>query len=566
MTRHLLARGAGGEETSTVGALRPRPTPEVPLSPSVRPAAVPAALVALLTLPAAAVAGELQAVSSLSSTCDPSTTGTVLSGPGVDTPLVAALAAGSSAVTIDGVRVGAGEVLWAPLPARAGTERPFAVSCPETAGDTRYEIRLHPIPALPTSYVGAVGSDAVSTLPFTLTRPATVVADVVTEDGAVTVDGAPVDSATPVAVRLGTRSGTGTVTIARRDGFPIWEARLRALPATVSNLRFPSPFTNATPRAIGSVDLDEPSRLEVTVLPPTGELVVARPLAPTDLPAGTVPVAWDGRNLRGIATPDGSYRVRVRSEDATGRRTEVLAPVTLDRTGPAVTAGRVSVTLPQSVQLFAEDLQSGVAEVRVAVPASAGGSARTITAVQTAPSPTTPGTPQPRLRITVPAPDGGWRAGRHPLTVTAVDRVGSTSTRTLTVDAVEVQGGVCGRALAATAALVSSRVRDALASTREGRGRDAARVYRIAAVRCVDLDRDGTREMAVLLRSRRAGAVTPLVVFRVSPQGTYAPRVISTRHALRGIAARGRTVRGTTTRGRVVTVRAAGRDLVLRVR
>lgn len=492
-------------------------------------------------------------LATLAGTCAPGDGPTVLTAarPDPDRQAILRTAVSGGALLVDEQDVGDGEVRWHPAGGFGGSYH-VTVDCRLATEPASFSFEFHGVPALPTTLAG-VGAG--SAIPFTVDRPAAVVGELEVSGGSVVlVDRDGREHAGNGTIALGAvPAGQSQIGVRPSSTGVRWSLRLRAAPATLSGLQLDTAIPAGSVGARGQFTLDQPSRVQVTVHDKRGD-AVDWPLTPTDLAAGTYPFGWDGRTLPGDLAADGQYEVRVRSTDAAGTTSQVTGPVLVDRAGPLLSFGRVTVGLHQDVRLSASDEPAGIASLSATVAAMGPHPARTV------------GVPAGERRLVLSPPAGGWQVGRHALVVTATDRAGNRTKRTLTLSVFEVMGQPCGRPRASSDVLGSSRVMAALAATREGRGRPIAKVFRVSRVLCVDLDGDRVREMVVLLRGRRAGAPTPLVAFRVSDRGLYAPRVISTRHVIRGLAVRGRTVRGTVAGRRALTVRADARGTpVLRV-
>lgn len=522
----------------------PRPRLPLALTGALLVAVVPGASAAELGEPFATRGG----------TCTPGDGTLVVLAPApVDEQAVVRGAVSGGPAVISEQQLADGDVAWSIASGPFGGQHRVALDCAGADGPVDYTLAFHAIPALPTSFSGRGRVD--SSLPFTIDRPAAVGAELDVAGGVVELFG-PEPAARgphgpgPASAALGTfPGGRGTLGLGPVGAGTEWTLRLRALPATLGAFRVDPALPAGSAGITGSFTLDRPARVQVTVNDARGA-GIDFPLTPTDLAAGTYPLGWDGRTLAGALAADGRYEVRVRSQDAAGTTSELVGPVLVDRRGPQLALRRGSVQLRQPVVVTATDEPAGIGSLSVRV-----GGARTVVAG--------PG----ERTVSVPPPPDGWPAGRTALEIVATDNAGNRTTRTLGFRAYEVNGLPCGRDAAVDRVLNTRRVTDALARTRAARGRTVASTYAVSRVLCADLDGDRIREMAVLLRARRsAGAPTPLVVFRASGERMYAPRVLTTKYALRGLAVRGRVLRATVGGGRRLTVRAAGGRFVLRVK
>lgn len=434
------------------------------------------------------------------------------------------------AVALDGATQDAGEVTWdLGDPLQVGEEPSVLTDCSEAAAPSPFAVAFHPYPEVPAAFSG-VGASAPSALPVLVSTAGPYLADVTVGGGSIAVsspDGSRAERtfAADGQYELGRLSAGAHVFPVKpvAGGRPVWTIRIRPKPpVTVSGLSMPPALTSRTGPVTGSVTVDGETTLSINVENALGQGVRSL-LAASTVPAGTYPVAWDGRGATGDL-PDGSYQIVVRSKDATGTESVARAPVKLDRTLLPARLAHTFVLSPDTVKGSVPADPSGIASVTV----TADGRTTTLA----------PGT----LRFELPAPSRGRTIGKHVVTVTTVDGAGNTRTDALALNVLEVYGEPCGTNAAKSAVLTSRTVRAALEKTRAGRGRDVRTTFRVRKVVCAELTGDRTREMVVQLSSTRRTDPTPLVVFRTDPRAGFKASFVTTRYRFTKVGTKGRTL------------------------
>lgn len=417
-----------------------------------------------------------------------------------------------------------GDLIWKQAPAVSiGGQPTYFMDCHLDNSDVRATVDFFDAVPPPVSLDG-IGP---GTPGFVAQARGPYAADIALSEGSVTVN--PDASNQQVFSSSGTyyfhvsTAALDTLPVRANDGpRPRWTVTFRALPVSVSNLSLgASTWLRPGVTSTANYTLDGDTRITGQVLNSAGAVVrtLASGYAAQEGDRG---LTWDGRDSAGGALPDGTYVVRVQSNDYNGQSTAADASIQIDGTPPTMARTSPERIAPEDVVLLnVADAGSGVKSAYFKV------DGRYATGVE---DPTSPS-------VTLKGP---WKAGSHTVTASLADAVGNTTEVEQSFTVAAALG--CNRT-AARSAILRSRFRRTLHRLGLSRNYRAGDIegFGVTTLICADLTGDGKPEMAALLTCCTAGSPTPLAIFDRTGTG-WRFRYGMTRHPIWGLSRSGRSL------------------------
>jgi hypothetical protein len=394
-----------------------------------------------------------------------------------------------------------GTVIWRRDARHDPGESPrVTVDCQESDVPVPFTATFLDRPTTPATYNGANTSGDESELVFVAPSRANYVADLVLSQGAVQLwgDAAPqtgFDSAGQYA--LG-RLDPGDHTLLVRgagSGIGQWSVTVHALPVAVVAVRFDSAFARPGTAVPAHYSIDGDTAITATVRSSLGATV--RTLAANaPVSAGPQNLVWNGRNDAGADVPDGRYVLHVESHDPTGGTTSGDASITIDGTPP-------TIAVTSSPHLHATEIVT--ARVVDALSGVSGGDLKV------------DGDTRLALRgteLVSYVPTGGWPAGLHKVTVTAIDRAGNRRSLDAQFRVVPPACSTLDARRAVSTTTFNGQVQRAWRKSVTKGGGKLLEKFRVRLVGCRDLNSDKRKEMVVAMEPYAGGLATPWAIFK----------------------------------------------------
>ena len=319
---------------------------------------------------------------------------------------------------------GGADVVWAydPRNFRSGETVDIDVGCWARTGNATYHLVVEQVPTVPASFSGRVTrppinlSTTASTVAFHIPWAGRYQSHLILSQGAVRLafGSRPAQTLTAsTTVDLGSLSqGVTYARLAAEDGpQAVWQLGINPLPVRISGLRATPQYIRPTKltRMTYALDADATVAAEFRNSHHTTVRNIASAL---QVKRGEHSILLDGLSASGRPVPDGHYSLRLSATDHFGGTAVASTQVTVDSHPPVVTFRSLSLpSIASGLVVHIHDQLSGVSAWSAEVDGEHAGLHVTRSGQQLV------------LSVT-----GGWRLGRHTLTLSVADGVGNKKT------------------------------------------------------------------------------------------------------------------------------------------